>query len=274
MSDFGTLYFKKETNKAGKPTGKFAPLRARFLYESTDLMPAGRVHQYFYSDKRSARVLCLTDGMTKAQAEKTDCPLCKVGKYPGRPGLKYYAFVEDLDAEGTDDDKRLKMFEMPYKLAEQVQETADVKGRPLHDLTFILTKKSNGGTDVVYTAVLDETEKFNVGVFLSELGLTELPTFVSDTSGYILKLSKEKIDSFLDGNYPWSTEDYVGKAKRYTPLGATITVHGNVDELPAQFEDEDEEEVKPVKKEVKKVVEDLDEEEEVVPVKATRKTMF
>lgn len=232
MSDFGTAYFKQKVSPSGvKIAGSFEPLKVRLLYSHISQIGAARVHQYWYSDKRSQRVICLTDGLSKADAASCDCPMCKVGKYPGRGIFRYFAFVQDLNATGDEKDKHLKMLEIPYTLAEQMQETADVLAVPLHDIIFTITKKGVK-TDVNYTPIPEKDAGFDVQVFLGKLGLNEFPVFVSDTSGFLLKLDKQGMTNFINGIFPWGSGaggegGAESKERFYTPIGSTVTVHSS-----------------------------------------------
>lgn len=219
---FSTLYFKqKELN--GKPQdGKFETLRVRFLYNSISEIQAGRVHLYKYATSKFSKVLCLRNGLSKAKLDTVDCPLCVAEKF-GTPSTNYYAFVEDLA-----DDNKLKLFEMKWTLGKTIEEIADVKGKPLHDLVFILSKKGTG-TATTYTAILDGEEKFSVRDYYASLGLSSEPTIVGPVADRapIMALTREQIIDFMDDKYPWSTgERGESTTKKMNVLGSVVTTRG------------------------------------------------
>ena len=243
---FSYLFFKaKESN--GRPVpGKFEPLKVRFLYSAVEQIPLGRVHLYNYAPKKFSRVLCLKNGMTNKQAEKHHCPMCDVERF-GTPSSKYYAFVADLNDDGA-----LKLLELNYSLGKQLDDIAELKGRPLHDLVFILSKKGTG-KETNYTAMLDETSAFNVTGYLKSLGLADYPPLVGEVGAKtpVLQLSKEQMQEFIEGNYPWSTGESSSSTRKFTALGSTVTVRnsqtdidmGDVATEVAPFADEEEVEI-------------------------------
>jgi hypothetical protein len=239
---FSYLFFKaKEAN--GRPVvGKFEPLKVRFLYSAVEQIPLGRVHLYNYAPKKFSRVLCLKNGMTNKQAEKHSCPMCDVERF-GTPSSKYYAFVSDLNDDGA-----LKLLEFNYSLGKQLDDVAELKGRPLHDLVFVLSKKGTG-KETTYTAMLDETSPFNVTGYFKSLGIADYPALVGGVGDKtpVLQLSAEQMQEFINGNYPWSTGESSTTTRKFTALGATVTVRNEQTAVDmgddatevAQFEDEE-----------------------------------
>ena len=221
---FNYLFFKaKEAN--GRPVlGKFEPLKVRFLYSSVEQIPLGRVHLYNYAPKKFSRVLCLKNGMSNKEAEKHSCPMCDVERF-GTPSSKYFAFVTDLNDDGA-----LKLLEFNYSLGKQIDEVAELKGRPVHDLVFILSKKGTG-KETTYTAMLDETSQFSVSDYFKGVGITDYPQIVGQVGDKtpILALSKEQMVEFIDGKFPWSDGSYSegSSTRKFTSLGATVTVRNS-----------------------------------------------
>lgn len=216
---FSYLYFVNKKVNGKDQAGKFETLKVRFLYTSVDQIPMGRVHLYNYAPKKFSRVLCLKNGLGKTDLEKTECPMCKTETY-GTPSNKYFAFVEDLNDDGA-----LKLLEFNWSLGKQIEEVADIKGRPLHDLVFTLSKKGQG-KETTYTPLLEETTKFSVSEYFGLLGLSDYPAIVGAVGDKapIMQLSKEQMVEFIDGKYPWSTGDGSGNSRKFTVLGATVTL--------------------------------------------------
>lgn len=227
---FSYLYFKNKELNGKAVAGKFETLKVRFLYSAVEQIPLGRVHLYEYSPKKFTRTLCLKNGFNNKEAEKHECPMCDVAMF-GTPANKYYAFVSDLEDNGA-----LKLLEFNYSLGKQIDEIAEIKGRPVHDLVFILSKKGTG-KETTYVAMLDETSTFNVTEYFGLLGISDYPKIVGsvDDKAPILQLSREAMEDFINGKYPWSangTTNGTGSSRKFTSLGTTVTVrneHTKVD---------------------------------------------
>lgn len=239
---FSYLYFKaKELNGKVVP-GQFEQLKVRFLYRAMSEIQAGRVHMYNYSAGKFSKIVCLkNDAKSKAEVEKIDCPLCKREKF-GTPATKFFAFVVDLN-----DDNKLKLLEINFSLGKAIDDLAEIKGAPLHDMVFTLVKKGIG-KDTTYLPMWEETTKgFSVSEYFGLLGLSKYPQIVGkvEDRAPVMVLSREQIDNFIAGKYPWSTnEDGASTTKKYAVLGSTVTLRGEhnaiaedlgADELPSEF---------------------------------------
>lgn len=245
---FGYLYFKPKTLNGKVVDGKFEPLKVRFLYAAVEQIPMGKVHLYSYADKKFSRVLCLTNGLNKVQSAKVSCPMCDEDRF-GTPSNKYYAFVEDLN-----DGSSLKLLEFNYGLGKQLDEIAEITGRPLHDLTFTITKKGKG-TDTTYTPIMEDKSAFSVSDYFEFLNITDYPKIVGPVGERcpIMILSAEQMTDFIDGKYPWSdgNTEYAESTRKYTTLGAQVTVRGDTartlaSNTPAPKEEVDEVDVEAV----------------------------
>lgn len=255
---FGYLYFTpKEVN--GKPQpGKFNTLKVRFLYTSTEQIPMGRVHLYEYLKGKFTKVLCLKNGLTAKQLDKTDCPLCKISKY-GTPSNKYYAFVSDLNDDGA-----LKLLEVNWSLGKQLDDICELFGKPLHDIVFTLSKKGVG-TDTSYTPVPEQSKDdtpFNVAEYFAMLGLEDYPPLLGTSHVPILQLDEQQMQAFIEGEFPWSSDtqaDGTPKRKRVMLGGSMVTLRN--EQVASVQEDDD-------------VVEDVEEMEDVVIDDTPRKGGF
>ena len=226
------LYFENQEVNGKKQSGKFKPLRVRFLYPSIESIPLGRTHlQKYGNNGRFARILCLNNGKPKAELSKDNCPLCKASSYD-IPSNKYYAFVEDLN-----DGSALKLLEFNWGLGKQLDEIAEIKGRPLHDLVFTLSKKGEK-LDTSYTPILEDTSKFDVAEYLGLLGLEDFPQLTGIDHVPILQLTEEQIVNFLKGIYPWASKDGGDYKKRTVLGGVTVTVRGAQTAIVDEEEDD------------------------------------
>lgn len=216
---FSYLFFKpKQVNGKDVP-GKFEPLKVRFLYASVEQIPAGRVHLYNYAPKKFTRVLCLKNGKNKTEMDKHDCPLCKVERF-GTPSNKYFAFVSDLNDGGA-----LKLLELKWSVGKQLDEIAEIKGKPLHDMVFTISKKGEG-KDTTYTPMFDEVSPFSVTDFFASLGISSYPTLVGPVNAKtpIMELSAQQMTDFVNGQYPWSSGEGATQSRKMTVLGSQVTV--------------------------------------------------
>lgn len=222
---YSYLFFKaKEVNGKTQP-GKFDTLKVRFLYASMDQIPFGKVHLYSYAPKKVTRVYCLNNDKTKKELDKANCPLCQTEQF-GIPSGKFYAFVTD-----ENDDGALKLLEFNWSLGQQIDEIANIKGRPLHDMVFTLSKKGIG-KDTTYTPIFEEVSKFDVADYFATLGINDYPIIVGTVADKapILSLTYEQIQDFIDGQYPWSTGEGATQRK-FTHLGSTVTLRGGQTEI-------------------------------------------
>lgn len=266
---FNYLYFKPQTLNGKSIPGKFETLKVRFLYASLEQIPMGRVHLFNYAPKKYTRVLCKKNGLPNKGLDKVDCPMCKTEKY-GTPSSKYYAFVSDLNDEGN-----LKLLEFNWSLGKQISEIAEIKGKPLHDLTFTLAKRGQG-KDTTYTPIFEEASTFSVSEYFGLLGLDDYPLIVGkvEDKAPIMDLSLEKMENFIAGQFPWATnEDGTPSARSYTVLGTTVTLRN---EQNKAFEGKEKEQVNDLDEEVlrKTFEEDLAELEETIEVEDTPSDSF
>lgn len=232
---FSYLYFTNKELNGKKVVGKFDTLKVRFLYSAVEQIPLGRVHLYEYAPKKFTRTLCLKNGFNNKEAEKHECPMCNGAMY-GTPTNKYYAFVSDLADNGA-----LKLLEFNYSLGKQIDEIAEIKGRPVHDLVFILSKKGTG-KETTYVAMLDETSPFNVTEYFGLLGISDYPKIVGsvEDKAPILQLSREEMEDFINGKYPWSangTTNGSSSSRKFTSLGTTVTVRNEQVNVVVDAED-------------------------------------
>lgn len=250
---FSTLYFTQQEKNGVKVAGKFKPLKIRFLYQDIEQIPMGRVHLFNYMSGKYTKVLCLKDGKSRKELETTKCPMCDVDKF-GTPSSKLHAFVQDLE-----DDGKLKLFEMSWTLSKQIDAMAELKGLPLHDMVFYISKQGSG-KETTYTPMFDGVDKFDVAKYMKSLGLTDYPQLVGAPADRapIMALSAEQMSEFIAGNFPWSNNEGGDNPKRkFTSLSSTVTIHGgsNQNEVAQTLSDnsfEEEEEVD--------VIEDIEED--------------
>lgn len=249
---FSTLYFTQQKKNGVDVPGKFTPIKIRFLYQDIEQIPMGRVHLYNYMSGKYTKVLCLKDGKSRKELETTKCPLCVVDKF-GTPSAKLHAFVQDLE-----DDGKLKLFEFSWTLAKQIDAMAELKGLPLHDMVFYVTKNGTG-KETTYTPMFDGVDKFNVAKYLDSLGLNQFPQLVGSPSDRapIMALSAEQMSEFIAGNFPWSNGDGGNSKRRFTSLSSTVTIHGgaNQEEVATTLSNNDFEEEEEID-----VVDDIEED--------------
>lgn len=198
---FFSLWFRKT------PGNERDVKNVRILHQSIQDIVQTTTHLRFFDrkdgKKGTYRVECLKKDYFGDYRDRTDCPLCKMERFPQT--RKFWVWVEDLDQPGT-----IKYMELPYKVIESLetisQQVLSV-GSPLWNMKFQIIK-SGERLNTNYTVIpVAQEEPFDIQGLLSSLGLTGLPDLFGEPGGDgfppIWRMNEHQVLQNAQGIHPW-----------------------------------------------------------------------